>query len=151
MAKTPLIIPDFSGGLVTFTDPRDLQEKQCQVALNVSLRYVGKLQQLGKFIDNTDIQVMSNTIESGSTYVNFTNGQIFKVFATDIKKDNSLASETYIAFVDKTTGKLWVHDTVNKKWQYLQPYDSTANVSWGAGAVQGIYGKLEETATNTIY
>ena len=148
MAKTPLIIPDFSGGLVTFTDPRDLQEKQCQIATNLSVRYVGKLQQLGKFAANSDIQAMSNTIESGSTYVNFTNGQVFKVFSTDVKKDSSLASESYIAFVDKTTGKLWIHDETNKKWQYLQPYDITADIVFDGGNSQGIYGKIANAMTS---
>jgi hypothetical protein len=145
MAKTPKVLPDFSGGLVTFTDPRDIKDNQATITKNISLRHVGTIKILGRFNDyDSVIADVGNTIE-GSGPLLFDNGSEFYSFGTDTKKDGSVASESYLAYVDKNTGKLWVHDATNKKWQYLAPYDSTADVSWASGDVRGIKAVLTDT------
>ena len=148
MAKLSKVIPDFSGGLVSFTDPRDLSENQCTDIENFSVRHIGTLKQLGKFSSySSSISDISATIEGGSSPMNFDNGQIFYTFATDHKKDSSVASESYIATVDKSTGKIWVHDNANKVWQELKPYTNGANV-WSNGGTKGIYGKIATSMTS---
>ena len=148
MAKTPKVLPDFSGGMVTFTDPRDLQDNQCADVKNLSVRNIGVLRQLGKFSDySSSITTISATIEGGSSPINFTNGQSFFLFSTDTQKNNTTASESYIATVNKSNGKLWVHDSTNKVWHELRPYYNNAAV-WLLGNTQGIYGDIASSMTS---
>ena len=52
MAKQKLIIRDFSGGMNTKRDPRDLAENESSLLINMSVDAIGKIKTAGGFYDN---------------------------------------------------------------------------------------------------
>lgn len=103
MAKQIKTIQQFDGGFVDFSDGRDIQDKEAIEAKNVSVRNVGRISLLGQSSANTDIDTLGNNVGMSSNDTFFT-------FSTDININAATGGEDWIAFVDKTSSNLYLHN-----------------------------------------
>lgn len=126
MAKQLKTIQQFDGGFIDFSDARDIQEKDAVDALNINVRYVGRIKLLGGAISNSGVSdiALSNAVGLVA------NGTFFP-YSTDIDVGNSAGGEDWLAYVNITTGDLWLYAQSDDTWR-------TATSAFGNGIAGNI-------------
>jgi len=159
MPKVSKVIKQFEGGVNTFSDARDIADKTASAIKNFSVRHVGKLKPLGYFSpvgDGADTHAAGDLISEISAAdgsgMHFDTGALFFPFSTDRTSTGTSSSEKWIAFVDKNTGKVylhsktllendtetWVHPNGSGAWLGM-PLSLGAAMTSGDGSEPGYY------------
>ena len=119
MPKDIKTILAFDGGLVDFSDPRDIDEKQAKQLLNLSPRFVGRLKQLGSSIkENTATTDGTKVVDiPAGDDIGLNPNAIYFVYSTDRSFSNTVSPTDYIATVDATTGAVYIfHSSGTATW-----------------------------------
>jgi len=160
MPKASKVIRQFDGGLNTFSDARDVDDKTASEVKNFSIRNVGKLTPLGYFeaVSNGDndnsatMSTISATDDDGSA-MTIKNGAVFLPFGTDRIHGGTVGSEKWIAFVNRGNGKLWLHahtQHINSVDGWFHPDPNTTDSPYGSAFAYGLPACLVNPATGNM-
>ena len=100
MNKSEKIVA-FHGGLNDNSDPKDIEDDECAIAIDTSFNRIGRVGVIG----GTGTNVLDGSSASNG-FQTLTNGYGIFYYSTDVDKDGNLNSEDWIAVYDKATGEV---------------------------------------------